>query len=510
MLAAAADSWLVNIVAAPGSGKTTVAAERFGYQRFRSGSRPGVLGLSFARAAVSEFRNRIAARWGSDCLTFPHEVMTFDHLHVTLTHALLEAGHIRWPGGHTALDVRDDYLGCKGFRRIEAGNFSRIAGLDSANAVISEGIRRRRPVNAIGGVKDHRAVLNAGVTTHEDVRAVLASALHVNDLRDFASAWLARNFRSVVIDEIYDAADLDLNVTLIAVQTGIAVTVLGDPWQALYGWRGATPDKVAMDLIQAAAAEFRSLPLSRSFRFKSAQMRQLSAQLRNGEPVSLPEISSTDVDVAIARNWGPLWQAGENVLPVAFRTIQNATDAALNLLLDVMTRAQLGRSSYGRDTAAITLGLDRSEIDERQKEVLEPVLTELREGLSLPEALERIRDAMRELGAKRRPSRLGEANEAKRIEDLRQLVLRLRRSDLVPGLTVFQAKGSEWSRVGVVLTVHDLALLAAGLRELDDDHCALYVALTRAEVACGRLVPSTEPTLEHMVEDPFPWWPGGN
>lgn len=175
-----------------------------------------------------------------------------------------------------------------------------------------------------------------------------------------------------------------------------------------------------------------------------------------------------------------------------------------------MTRAQLGRSTYGRDAAAIMLGLDRGQLGERQKMVLEPVLTELCEGLSLPDALERIRDAMRELGAKRRPSRLGEGNEAKRIEELRQLAVRLRQPDLVPGLTVFQAKGAEWSRVGVVLTAHDLQLLAVGLRELDDDHCALYVALTRAEHACGRLVPSTEPALEHVIKDPFPWWSGGN
>ena len=64
---------------------------------------------------------------------------------------------------------------------------------------------------------------------------------------------------------------------------------------------------------------------------------------------------------------------------------------------------------------------------------------------------------------------------------------RLKRSDLIPGLTVHQAKGCEWRRVGVVLTRGDESTLAAGLTNKEPEHCVLYVALTRAKVLCGSL-----------------------
>jgi len=42
VLAAAAPERLVNIISAPGSGKTTIAAERFGYLRYQTGDLRGV------------------------------------------------------------------------------------------------------------------------------------------------------------------------------------------------------------------------------------------------------------------------------------------------------------------------------------------------------------------------------------------------------------------------------------------------------------------------------------
>ena len=110
-LAAAALDRLVNIVSAPGSGKTTVAAERFGYQRHLVGDDRGVLGLCFNRATVAELRARISARWGGGAIAPPHRVVTFDHLHVELLHRLLDAGLVNWPNGLRELDVRDDYRG---------------------------------------------------------------------------------------------------------------------------------------------------------------------------------------------------------------------------------------------------------------------------------------------------------------------------------------------------------------------------------------------------------------
>lgn len=484
VLAATAPERLVNIVSAPGSGKTTVAAERFGFQRYQSGRARGVLGLSFTRAAVSELSNRIAGRWGSTCLEFPHRVMTFDSLHCLLLERLLSEGFIQWPGGHTSLDVRDDYRGFPGYRWLQAGNYRRAAVPGAGAQVVSTGVRVTTPTSGIGKREDHDALLNAGIVSHDDVRNVLLAALKESSLREYVTVWLVKTFRSIVIDEVYDAALLDLSIAYIAAESGLSVTVIGDPRQALYGWRGARPDLVEK-LLRAPREAFAEYQLTTSFRFAGPQMPALSESLRGGDPVTLPTIDCRKVDVALARRWRSLWAGGENILPLAFRNINNATDAALSLLLDVVTRGHLGRNGYGREAAMTQLRLD--DVDESERDsALRPVLAGLVDGATPADVLHALRDAIASLGS-RRPNKLKPNAEAARVEELGWLATRLHHGDLVPGLTVHQAKGGEWPRVGVVLADQERRLLAAGLRELEDDDCVIYVALTRAKQRCGLL-----------------------
>lgn len=123
VVAVASDRPFVNIVSAPGSGKTTVAAERFGYlASLRTTDRRGVLGLSFTRAAVDELSSRISARWGRPTVGLPNIVTTFDDLHVRVLHHLMSLGLVSWPAGHTTLTVLDEYRGMRGFRFREPGS----------------------------------------------------------------------------------------------------------------------------------------------------------------------------------------------------------------------------------------------------------------------------------------------------------------------------------------------------------------------------------------------------
>src|SRR5690606_20146948 len=135
--------------------------------------------------------------------------------------------------------------GTPGFRFLTPpNNFQRVAVLDGRRNVVSVGRKVEQPTTGIGNVGAHRALLSAGVVSHDDVRNILLSAMVVDELREFASSWLTESFRSLVIDEVYDAAILDLNVAFLAAEAGLDVTLIGDPWQALYKWRGATPDEV--------------------------------------------------------------------------------------------------------------------------------------------------------------------------------------------------------------------------------------------------------------------------
>lgn len=485
VLAAAAQERLINVVSAPGSGKTTVAAERYGYLRFSAGDLRGVLGLSFNRAAAAELRSRISARWGANCIRPAHRVVTFDHLHVDLLIRLLCEGKIAWPNGATDLDVRDDYRGVKGFRFLPTGSYVRIAGLDAKGSVDSKSRRVTRPEAGIGNVADHRAVLGSGIVSHDDVRWILRAAMQIDELKQFAADWLSVNYRALVIDEVYDADDLDLYVVYLAAEAGLSVTLIGDPWQALYKWRGARPE-VVEELLDGTSARFVAYEQPESFRFDGDQMPALAADLRAGVGVTLPTISSVNVDVALARNWAQLWSVGDAILPLSFGTVNNSTDAALNLVLDVVTRSRLGMATHGREGAITKLGLDRDEFRVRQDVVFGPLVAGLRDGKSPSGVLNELREAIKSFGV-RRPSRLSEEKEAAAIGRLAKLAVRLSQATVIPGLTVFQAKGREWGSVGVVLSRAQVATLASGLHALDEEHCIIYVAITRAKYACGRL-----------------------
>lgn len=487
VLAAASEDRLVDIVSAPGSGKTTVAAERFGFYRYQRGDDRGVLGLTFNRAAANELSQRVIRRWGESCVAYPHRVATFDHLYVDMVHRLLNEQLIHWPGGHEHLDVRDEYRGLDGFTYLTPDrNWRRYATLDSGRRVVSGSRKVTEPTRGVGIKAKHEAILEQGIVDHEDVRQILRAALKDTDLRDRISGWIGSNYRAIVIDEVYDADGLDLTVARIAADIGLAVTIIGDPWQALYKWRGAKPQLVAK-LLEIAAGRFVRRNLSKSFRFSGSQMPELAATLREGVGASLPAITSAEIDVALARRWRDLWSVGDNVLPLAFRNVENHSDAAILLLLDVITKSRLGEHAHGRESAIAKLKLDREAFLAQQRDLMQPLLGQLVAGEDPVVILDALRETIKSLGV-RRPSRLGDANkEAALVAQLGQIGMRLQRSDLIPGLTVFQAKGREWPRVGIVLSASQASMLASGLQEDEEEHCIIYVAITRAKVRCGRL-----------------------
>lgn len=492
VLAAAAPDRLVNIISAPGSGKTTIAAERYGHLRYHAGDLRGVLGLTFNRAAAAELRERINRRWGANCIRPAHRVITFDHLHVDILNHLLSEGKLTWPKGIATLDVRDDYRGLTGFRFLKDGDYKRFASLDDNRKIASYSQKVTKPCWGVGKIEYHESILNNGIVSHEDVRSILQAAMELEDLQQFAANWLSESYRALVIDEVYDANTLDLNIVRLASDSNLSVTLIGDPWQALYKWRGATPQLVE-NLLRDTSEQFKAYQQPESFRFHGDQMPQLAADLREGIRVSLPEVTSSEVDVALARNWTQLWTVGDNVLPLAFHTVNNATDAAMNLLLDVVTRARFGAAAYGREGAIMKLKLDREDFLAQQDQKLNPIVASLRDGKDEAQVLDDLRETIKRFGV-RKPSRLpDEDKEADVRLQLAQLAIRLRQTNLIPGLTVFQAKGREWERVGVALSRNQIDALKSGLRELEEEHCIIYVAITRAKRFCGLLSDASEP-----------------
>jgi DNA helicase-2/ATP-dependent DNA helicase PcrA len=476
--AAAANTARAFIEAAPGSGKTTVAAERCGVLRYdHVGDGHGVLAVSFTRSATSELKGRITGRWGSDALAWPHRTTTLDSLYGDLVGHLLRTGRIQWPGGHTDLQVLDVWRGRPGCRLLMPGNlFRRVATLRGTQ-VVSTSERVVYPGYGIGQRVHFDGQLAGGVCTHSEVRQVLAAALEDPALRAMVTKHLAETVKAVVVDEVFDANDLDLEIVGLVCEAGIPTTLIGDPWQALYGFRGARPELVPGLLTRFG---FPTYPVSQSFRFETAQMRRLAAALRAGEPVRLSAGNVDEVDVVLASKWDTLWDGPDAILPLSFGTIDNQTDAAMTLLVHWLVVGHFSREAIYLAEAIALLGLDRDMVDEREAEALAPAIKTLRSGGPLEQALHQLRDAVLDLGGYRRPRQLGAGQEGRQLGRLAAMRNRLAHPKLVPGMTVHQAKGREWAHVGVRLTDAELAQLAAGLSEEIDDDRRLYVALTRA------------------------------
>jgi DNA helicase-2/ATP-dependent DNA helicase PcrA len=250
---------LVFVESVPGSGKTTVAAKRFGILRYHQHANDprGVVAVSFARSAVAELRRRTRRRWGGRTTSRPNGVMTMDALHRGVVEFLLRTGTIQWPGGIITPKLIDSWARQRG-----------------ASRVSPTGPRNQRWELALNGTTvaiDYRAVespcwgmqyakrqdyvdsLTEGVCTHDEIRQLVGVALGRPDLRLAIDDYLSRSFAHLVVDEAFDLNGLDTLVVRRAIESGVGITLVGDPWQALYEWRGARPDMVHQLLADYSA-----------------------------------------------------------------------------------------------------------------------------------------------------------------------------------------------------------------------------------------------------------------
>jgi DNA helicase II / ATP-dependent DNA helicase PcrA len=463
------------IEASPGSGKTTMAAQRFGFQRYTaqtdlSAGDRAVVAVSFTRSATWELRQRVRQSWGPSALNWPHHVLTLDTLIYSLLEYLLETGQIGWPGGHRRLDVRDSWKVIAEYLWIRG-----IAGLnlDGQQVTVWSGYASNSAIRV--NPQQYQAAIEAGICTHEEVRGVLGLALQRPWIAENLSQRLATTMRALIVDEIFDANSLDIAVIELAARV-CPVTVVGDPWQALYGFRGARPDEVPGLLARTRMVR---LPLSSSFRWRTEEQRLLADRLRAGEGVTLPSGPGDNVDVVLACQWKQLWETGAHVLPLAYGSAKgNTPEAAATLLLNQLTRTVLGENATYLSDALATLGITDVDAPRRLERALQTVIEDLASGgkAALNTAYHSLVAAIRSESRRQFPT--VHWRYTQRLDDLRS---RLSYSgQLIPGMTVHQAKGREWNRVGVTLSKEDRATLAAGLHIENERHRQLYVACTRA------------------------------
>lgn len=480
--AATSSEQLCYVKAGPGSGKTFLASEAFGFLRlvrYRSDPR-GVGGVTFARSARRELATRVRRRWGTRAMQWPNTISTFDELHRQVLGYLCKRDLIEWPGGHLPERPEDSWAmkpsatskpGKKARYRIALGDEGQI-----------ESIRTFSKINAPTPAFVHGAdlidALKGGACTHTDIRNVLGDAVDETRFPLFNEAireFLASRYCHLIVDEAFDMNPLDIAIVERAIEANVSMTVVGDPWQSLYEFRGSTPKRVDQ-MIRGHA--FAQIDMPGDHRYETYEMALLAGQLFRNEPFQVsPPTAEDSFEVVLAHDWGTLWDEERiAVLPAgkASRIDRGLMASCFVLLLNEVVKERFGFEASGIGEAQRALNMP--DVGER----MGPVLAVLRDsGRSDQEVWEALRLAFQPSDARKpwpEPKTMAQRYMARLVTLVRQP------GPVALGLSVHQAKGLEWG--SVLFLDAELTTDSAMENVLDIDrlsHRNVYVALTRAK-----------------------------
>ena len=346
----------VFIEAGPGTGKTTVAVERFGLYRFRRTALAGgeVLALAFTRSVTSEFRDRVRVRWGEGALTGHRGgVSTIDAEFVRVLEFLRSNCLIEWPGDPATIAPINSWndLGIVNYNRgpWKTRTFLVAVRGNSVEAVADPADHGRYYIRK----KDLMEQLCAGVCTHADVRHVVVTACADPDIRATVTGWLGQRVAHLIVDEVFDADADDLGLIDLYLQAGVPTTVIGDPWQALYEWRQPVPANVRSAL---RAMGFTRLELTASRRFVGPMAAMTSTLRGDATPLPPPCPEDDRPAVVLASTWLQLWSLPDWVLPLAANgRITTLNSAFVALLIDDLAQHHLKVPSPMRADAVLKI-----------------------------------------------------------------------------------------------------------------------------------------------------------
>lgn len=480
--AATSSDRLCYVKAGPGSGKTFTAAEAIGYLslvRYRDDPR-GICGVTFARSARRELTTRIQRRWGSRYVQWPNLVGTFDEIHRRLLRYLIHRGLLEWPGGGTVPDVPEDTWASQPNARASVRSVQRRfrLALDDEGVLVTRETRalHQAPNPAFIDGDELWGAIASGHCTHTDVRNVMGDAVDEGRHPMFNQAFrecLAGSFSHLVIDEAFDMNPLDIAVVERAIEAGLSVTVVGDPWQSLYEFRGSTP-KLVSDVIKRH--RFAKIDMPGDHRYQTQEMRELAQSLFDEKPFSVLHAEDGDeFDVVLAHDWGTLWNIPIlSLLPAGkpSKVDGGLMANAFLLLLGALTQEHFGIEASGVAEARRTLGSHPG--DPRLQPALD-ALTDLDQDAA--DIWNHLRDGFQASGQTWPPQKAI-------AEQCMQRVVTVVRQEGKPilGLTVHQAKGLEWHNV---LFLDPSLVTTPGWKNVmsidAQSHRSVYVALTRAK-----------------------------
>lgn len=252
--AAAAAPGPLAVVAGPGSGKTRMLTHRLAYLVAARGTDPAAcLAVTFTRKATEELRERLAALLPGHAR--PVAVESFHSLGLAILRAhgeragLAEGFRIAPETERVALLAQ-----AMGVSESRATRFAReVSVLKRTGAAPSE--ESGRAASLLG------ALAQSGNWVDFDDLVVKAVRL-LEEHDDLRALWRGR-YLHIVADEFQDIDEQQYRLLRLIAGTGEGLCVIGDPDQAIYGFRGAHSTCFARFQADFSAA---TLALSRNYR----------------------------------------------------------------------------------------------------------------------------------------------------------------------------------------------------------------------------------------------------
>jgi DNA helicase II / ATP-dependent DNA helicase PcrA len=275
------------VKACPGAGKTQAIARRVHRLAGVLPPRKGLAVLSFSNSAIDEIVEKCRELEVGEALHHPGFVGTFD--------AFLRQFFIM-PFGLQGVNVRPTVIdswktigidirltGANAF----AGDGVSLDEFDPVTNEINPALIRHNGLRAhvvahraayVGAATRRRAGLrNAGFMSAADVRAEVVARLAVPAWSVGIARAINGRFAEIIVDEAQDCNHLDLQLLRWLRDSGVAVSVVADPDQAIYGFRHGNPaDLVAFGALYPAEDQ---LELTGNFR-SSPSICGLAATLR--------------------------------------------------------------------------------------------------------------------------------------------------------------------------------------------------------------------------------------
>ena len=279
---------LVN--AGPGSGKTTVVTHRIA-SLIAEGVAPWrILGLTFTNKAAQEMRGRVEALLEHAGLTAEGVLLcTFHSFGARLMRTL--PADFGVPARFVILDASDQKSAIK--QAIRAANLDpksfTPASISSAISAAKNQLKNAEAYESEAVDFLTRAVAK---TYHEyEARLKMQEALDFDDLlmrpavalRDQPElrARLTQRWTHLLIDEYQDTNFAQFLVADLLVSEARNVTVVGDPDQSIYGWRGANIGNILE--FETRYPDAKVIPLGENFRSTKTIVSAADALIRHNE-----------------------------------------------------------------------------------------------------------------------------------------------------------------------------------------------------------------------------------